>query len=94
MTTDVIVVSDVETIIVNDEPLNTIVTTEDAIFEVITVGEQGPAGATGASTNLSSAPDLDLSNLQDGSLLIYSQQQQKWVADTQLTNQNLESGHY
>lgn len=128
MTTDVIVVDDSETIIVDNEIASVIVTQDDTIPEiiivaeadtlvvsetqtntiitaqvetqVITEGSQGPMGPkgdkgdTGASTNISDAPDMDISNLQDGSLPIWSTQSQKWVANTQLTNQSLESGHY
>ena len=128
MTTDIIVVDDSETIIVDNELTSVIVTQDDTIPEiiivaesdtlvvsetqtstiittqvetqVITEGSQGPMGPkgdkgdTGASTNISDAPDMDISNLQDGSLPIWSSQSQKWVANTQLTNQSLESGHY
>lgn len=82
--TDVILTTTSETIVVDNE-----ITTV-----IITAGEQGPTGPIGPSTNISNAPDVDISNLQDGSLLIYSAQDQKWVANTQLTNQSLESGHY
>lgn len=82
--TDVIVETSTETIVVENE-LTTV---------IITAGEQGPTGPIGPSTNISSAPDVDTTSLVDGSLLIYSAQEQKWVANTQLTNQSLESGHY
>jgi hypothetical protein len=81
---DVIVESSTETIVVETE-LTTV---------IITAGEQGPTGPQGLSTNISGAPDVDITDLQDGSLLIYSAQEQKWVANTQLTNQSLESGQY
>jgi hypothetical protein len=82
--TDTIVETSTETIVVESE-LTTV---------IITAGEQGPTGPQGPSTNISNAPDVDITDLQDGSLLIYSAQEQKWVANTQLTNQSLESGHY
>lgn len=82
--TDIIVETKTDTIVV--EETNTTV--------IITAGEQGPTGPQGPSTNISNAPDVDITDLQDGSLLIYSAQEQKWVANTQLTNQSLESGHY
>lgn len=128
MTTDIIVVDDSETIIVNNDQVSIILTQDDTLPEIIVVAEadtlviseeqtntvttystdvhvitegaQGPMGPkgdkgdTGASTNISNAPDVNITNLQDGSLLIYSSQEQKWVANTQLTNQSLESGHY
>ena len=129
MTTDIIVVDDTETIIVDNTPVSVIVTTDDTSSpdiiltkesetilldsnqvdtiltstketQVITEGSQGPRGPkgdrgeTGLPANLSDSPDVNVSNLQDGSLLIFSSQQQKWVANTQLANQSLESGQY
>lgn len=129
MTTDIIVVDDSETIIIDNNPVSVIVTTSDTAFpdiivtkesetilldpnqidtiltstketQVITEGSQGPRGPkgdkgdTGPVANFSDSPDVDISNLQDGSLPIWSAQSQKWVANTQLTNQSLESGHY
>lgn len=82
--TDVIVVNGTDTIVVESDPITT----------VITAGQQGPAGPIGPSTSITDAPDVDTSNLQNGSLLVYSSQFQKWVANTQLDNQSLESGHY
>jgi hypothetical protein len=96
---EVVIVSEVDTLVVDNEKLNVILTTEDTV-NVITegsqgpMGPQGPQGLQGLSTNISSAPDVNITNIQDGSLLIYSSQEQKWVANTQLTNQSLESGHY
>lgn len=96
---EIIVVSEADTLVVSEEQTNTIIT-NSADVQVITEGSQGPMGPkgdkgdTGASTNISNAPDVNITNLQDGSLLIYSSQEQKWVANTQLTNQSLESGHY
>lgn len=96
---EIIVVAEADTLVVSEEQTNTIITSS-ADVQVITEGSQGPIGPkgdkgdTGASTNISNAPDVNITNLQDGSLLIYSSQEQKWVANTQLTNQSLESGHY
>lgn len=97
--TEVIIVSEADTLVVDSDKLDVILTTQDTV-NVITegsqgpMGPQGPQGLQGLSTNISSAPDVDSTNLQNGSLLIYSSQEQKWVANTQLTNQSLESGHY
>jgi hypothetical protein len=49
--------------------------------------------ATGIQ-NISDAVDVDSTNKVEGSILVYSTQNQKWVATTQLENQNIESGHY
>lgn len=95
MTTEVIVTTQYDTIIVEDENSNTvIVESPSQSYVIVTEGEQGPSGPPGPSTAINTAPDVDVTNLQDGSLLIYSTQSQKWVANTQLNNQSLESGHY
>lgn len=96
---EIIVVAEADTLVISEEQTNTVITYSTDVH-VITEGAQGPMGPkgdkgdTGASTNISNAPDVNITNLQDGSLLIYSSQEQKWVANTQLTNQSLESGHY
>jgi hypothetical protein len=59
----------------------------------VTVAEQGPPGPSGIE-NIDDALDVDSSNKMNGSVLVYSSQNQKWVATTQLENQNVESGHY
>ena len=63
------------------------------IVTVITAAEQGPPGPAGIQ-NISDADDVDSTNKTEGSVLVYSTQNQKWVATTQLENQNVESGHY
>lgn len=98
-TPDVVVVTETDTLVVDNEKLNVILTANTEV-QVITegsqgpMGPQGPQGVQGLSTNITDAPDVNATNIQDGSLLIYSSQEQKWVANTQLTNQSLESGHY
>ncbi len=56
-------------------------------------GPQGPQGDAGIQ-NISQADDVDTSNLEDGSVLIYSQSTEKWVASRLLEKQAIESGHY
>lgn len=96
---DIILVQETDTIVLDENPVDTILTIEEET-QVITAGSQGPRGPkgekgdTGPSMSISNAPDVDSTDLQEGSLLIFSSQQQKWVANTQLTNQSLESGHY
>ena len=92
MTTEVIVETVYDTIIV-DESLDTVLVETPGEVTVITVAEQGPPGPAGIQ-NISDASDVDSSNKTEGSVLVYSAQNQKWVATTQLENQNVESGHY
>lgn len=95
MTTEVIVETVYDTIIVDDSQ-DTILVEIPGTTTVITSAEQGPPGPTGPSgiQNISDASDVDSLNKTDGSILVYSTQDQKWVATTLLENQNVESGHY
>ena len=95
MTTEVIVEIQYDTIIVEDSQ-DTVLIETPGLTTVITEAEQGPSGPSGPSgiQNISEAFDVDSSNKVDGSVLVYSTQNQKWVAATQLENQNVESGHY
>jgi hypothetical protein len=94
MTTEVILTTTYDTIVIDNSVETVLVENEGQTVTIVTSAEQGPQGPSGTSGPISSAPDVDISNLQNGSLLIYSAQDQKWVANTQLTNQSLESGHY
>lgn len=58
--------------------------------EVVAVGVQGPAGPS----YLNSAGDVDVSNLENGSVLVYKSSALKWTATRTLEQQNLEGGHY
>lgn len=92
MTTEVIVETVYDTIIVDDSQDTILIETPGEIT-VITSAEQGPPGPAGIQT-ISEAYDVDVSNRVDGSLLVYSTQVHKWVATTLLENQSVESGHY
>ena len=92
MTTEIIVETQYDTIIVDDSQDTILVETPSEVT-VITEGQQGPAGPAGIE-NLSQLLDVDSSNITNGSILIYSIQTQKWVATTQLENQIIESGQY
>ena len=92
MNTDVIVETVYDTIVVDDSSETILVETPGEVT-VLTIAEQGPPGPSGIQ-NISDALDVDSSNKIDGSVLVYSTQNQKWVATTQLENQTIESGHY
>lgn len=78
-----ITVSATEAIIVSGETAVTIVT-----------GMMGPRGADGVTGSLDSILDVNVTNKQDGSLLIYSSTTNKWEATTTLSNQTLEAGQF
>ena len=60
--------------------------------EVVTVGIQGPAGSEYNTIN--SSRDVDVNNLENGSVLVYKSSTLKWTATRTLEQQNLEGGHY
>lgn len=93
MTTEIIVEQKFDTIIVDDSPENTILVENPDITTIVTSAEQGPPGPPGI-TKISQAEDVDVSNLEEGSVLIYSVSNEKWVASRLLENQSVESGHY
>lgn len=98
MIIDTVVETVVETVVIQEEvnPTTIIITSEtpQAYVGESEPGPQGIQGPVGTQGPIVSAPDVDSSNLANGSLLIYSTSSQKWVASTLLENQSLESGHY
>lgn len=58
--------------------------------EVVAVGVQGPSGPAYINT----AEDVDVSNLENGSVLVYKSSALKWTATRTLEQQSLEGGHY
>lgn len=58
--------------------------------EVVAVGVQGPAGPA----YINAAGDVDVGNLENGSVLVYKSSSLKWTATRTLEGQNLEGGHY
>jgi hypothetical protein len=75
-----VTISQTETIVVDSDTSVTVVT-----------GLMGPPGTV---INLAQVPDIDISNLQNGSLLVYSAATSKWQATTTLDNQTLEAGQF
>jgi hypothetical protein len=56
-------------------------------------GDPGPAGANGLAI-LSEATDVDVTNITNGALLIFSEDTGKWTAGTMLEDQFIEGGHF
>ena len=83
MSTEVTITTDITEVVV----------ISDTAAELVSVGIQGPAGASGTST-LSGATDVDLTELGPGSVLIYDDTTAKWVATTKLENQTIECGQF
>lgn len=57
----------------------------------VAIGVQGPSGAAGSIRTLS---DVDVTNIEDGSVLVYKESTEKWVATRDLEKQRLEGGQY
>lgn len=82
----------------SQEP-NIIIVSDDTPKVIITTNEPGPQGIPGpkgdsADLLISQAKDVNTDNLEEGSLLVYSQDTEKWVATRLLELQAIESGHY
>ena len=77
----------------SDTEPQVILVSDDTPKVIITENEPGPQGPAGIK-NISDADDVDTSNLEDGSLLVYSQNTEKWLATRLLEKQAIESGHY
>lgn len=58
--------------------------------QVVSVGIQGPAGPN----QLSTAQDVVVTDLKDGSILVYKEITQKWTSTTSLDAQNMEGGEF
>jgi hypothetical protein len=80
-----------ETILVIEEGASSVLIIDtDQPQTIITANEPGPQGVT----QIEGAVDVDATNKENGSVLVYSDVVQKWVATTLLENQSVESGHY
>jgi len=58
-----------------------------------TRGPQGVKGDPGINT-ISDIPDVDTSDLVNGSILMYNSISNKWVSSSTITGQTLDSGQY
>jgi len=96
MTTSTIVLDQVNTIVVESGgPLEAIVT--DVNNTVVIQSESTyaiVAGTIGYTNSIAVMDDVDLTNLSDGGLLVYSTQTNKWTAGNLLEKQIIESGQY
>lgn len=68
------------------------VNTNPQSSKVVTVGIQGPSGS--ANFFISEAQDVDVTNLDNGSVLVYSSPASKWKSTVLLDTQNIECGFY
>ena len=57
-------------------------------------GVTGPTGAPGPTTTISLAPDVDITGLDNGSILAYNDTTNKWVATNNLDLLEIDGGTY
>lgn len=79
-------------VIVNNQSGKTVRVNTQGTSEVVAVGIQGPSGSAGYYLN--NAQDVDISSLQNGSILVYKADESMWKATKNLEEQNLEGGQY
>lgn len=87
--TEVVVTQSGQTSVVQDQKVNRVVT-EDKPPRVITSGMMPPP----AVNNLMTSGDVDVTNLQDGGILVYSASTNKWTATNLLEKQIFEAGQF
>jgi hypothetical protein len=95
MTTTTIVLDSVNTLVVESGgPLEAIVTEANNTVVVQSESTYAIVAGTLGPNSIATMDDVDLRNLSDGSLLIYSTQASKWTASNLLEKQIIESGQY
>lgn len=62
--------------------------------ENISVPQIGIQGLSASNAKLEQIQNVDASNLNEGSILVYSLTTNKWTSTTTLDAQNMEGGHY
>jgi len=90
MTTTTIVVESSSTITSTLAETNTVVQS----LETPTIVVGGIMGPPGPSSNLSSSGDVDITNLQDGSTLIWNATSSRWQASKLLEKQIINAGFF
>jgi hypothetical protein len=87
--TDTVVVQSNDTAVVQAQTVNQVVTEEKGTTLIIT-GMMGPA----VVATITNSADIDTSNLQSGSVLVYNTITNKWVATKLLDQQTIEAGQF
>lgn len=62
--------------------------------QILTVDTIGIQGLSATSGNLASIADVDTSNLQEGSVLVYKTATQKWTSTLNLEDQYMNGGFF
>lgn len=89
MTTEVVVTQSGDTSVIQEQTINRIVT-DDKPARIITSGMMPPPVANSLTNSL----DVDVSQLQDGGVLVYNTSTNKWTATNLLDKQIFEAGQF
>jgi len=89
MTTEVIVTQSGDTSVVQEQIVNRVVT-DDKPARIITSGMLPPP----AVNSIAASGDVDITNLQDGGVLVYNTATNKWTATNLLDKQIFEAGQF
>jgi len=87
--TDTVVVQSNDTAVIQPQIVNQVVTEEKGTTLIVT-GIMGPP----LVNSISGSGDIDVSNLQSGSMLVYNTITNKWVATKLLDQQTIEAGQF
>jgi len=87
--TDTVVVQSNDTAVIQPQVVNQVVTEEKGTTLIVT-GMMGPPTVN----SITNSGDIDVSNLQSGSMLVYNTTTNKWVATKLLDQQTIEAGQF
>lgn len=87
--TDVVVTESNNSTVVQQQKVQNVVV-DDKKTTVVVTGMMPPP----AASSITNSVDVDLTQLQDGGLLVYNSSTQKWTATNLLEKQILEAGQY
>lgn len=87
--TDVVVTQANDSFVIQQQRVQNVVIDDKRVTVVVT-GQMPPANIA----SISALTDVDLSQLQNGSVLIYNSDTQKWTATNTLDKQIFEAGQF
>jgi hypothetical protein len=90
MTTETVVIASTQT--VTSTSIETVTVVQEQQNPVIVVG--GIMGPPGPSSTVSNSSDVDITTLQDGSMLVYNAADSKWQATKLLEKQVINAGFF
>ena len=79
-------------VIVNNQQNTSVSVNTHGTAEVIAVGIQGPSGSS--VTAMGDITNVDTAILNNGSVLVYKTNTNKWTSTTTLDAQNMEGGEF